>query len=222
MAMEIATKTAAHALTRKEKRANKDTVQKKASAHEDKAIAALAGLLGDRKAPATAKARAADILLDRIAGKAAKPEDEKQSEQSQLEKMSAPELVQYITEQMSGLPAPVRAILAQSADTGLALHAADLVEKIEKVEPAAPQGLPPLANDPRRQQALAEAQQRKTGKNEMKKTQDTVIDPNERVVKPRNASTSRKDGGGTMRHVERSLAEHAMDVEGGGKVKDRR
>jgi hypothetical protein len=54
---EIAAKTAGNALTRKEKRANKDTVQKKASLHEDKAIAALAGLLSDRKAPATAKAK---------------------------------------------------------------------------------------------------------------------------------------------------------------------
>jgi transcriptional regulator with XRE-family HTH domain len=77
---------------------------------------------------------------------------------------------------------------------------------------------------PTREAALAEAQQRKQKrKNEMKKkTQDTVIDPNERVVKPRNSSKSFKDGGGTMRHAERSLAEHAMDVEGGGKVKDRR
>ena len=45
----------------------------------------------------------------------------------------------------------------------------------------------------------------------------TVTDPNERMVKPTNTSRSYARGVGVMRHVERSLAEHAMDVEGGGK-----
>lgn len=49
--------------------------------------------------------------------------------------------------------------------------------------------------------------------------QDTVVDPNERAVMPRNSSKSFKDGGGTMRHAERSLQEHYMDVEGGGRFK---
>ncbi len=67
------------------------------------------------------------------------------------------------------------------------------------------------------------------------KGQDTVVDPNERVVMPRNSSQSYAKGGGVMRHAlkdagqhmdisggcknpgERSLEQYARDVERGGK-----
>jgi ClpP class serine protease len=140
--------TTANALTRKEKKANREAVKELAAKHMESAIKKLSEIVADRNSPASAKVAAATQLLDRVAGKP-KLVDEKQTEQDQLQKMSPPELVQYITEQMSGLPTPVRAILAQSADRGLAFNAADLVEEIEKVEPTAPQGLPPLKTAPK-------------------------------------------------------------------------
>lgn len=158
MASEIA---AAHALTRKEKRANKDTVQKKASAHEDKAIAALAGLLGDRKAPATAKARAADILLDRIAGKAAKPEDERRAE-DEMTRMSEGALIAMICDNIASLSPQARGAIAEAlliAERGLKLDAermardldAELMEEAERVQSLRPLTLAPKPKrEPRR------------------------------------------------------------------------
>jgi hypothetical protein len=110
---KIAAHQASRPLTRAEKIANKDTVQKKASVHEDKAIAALAGLLSDRKAPATAKARAADILLDRMAGKAVKHE-ESQRPEGEFDKMSEGQLIAFICETIHGLSASARGAIAEA------------------------------------------------------------------------------------------------------------
>ena len=150
MASEIATTTAAkaNALTRKDKKANREAVKELAAKHMEAAIKKLGEIISDRNSPASAKVAAATQLLDRVAGKP-KLVDEKQNEQSQLEKMSAPELVQYITEQMSGLPTPVRAIIVESADKGLAIDAMDLTE-ID--QPAPPKGLPPLGSRPKRKE----------------------------------------------------------------------
>jgi hypothetical protein len=64
--------------------------------------------------------------------------------------MSAPELAQYITEQISGLTLPVRALIAESADKGLAFDAADLAD-LDKLEQPAPAELPPLERKPRKE-----------------------------------------------------------------------
>jgi hypothetical protein len=115
------------ALTRREKAANREAVKELAARHMEAAIKKLGDIIADKSAPASAKVAAATQLLDRVAGKP-KLVDEKQSEQSQLEKMSSAELVQYITEQVSGLPTPVRALIAESADQAIAFDAGDLVE----------------------------------------------------------------------------------------------
>ena len=138
MANEIA-KIAAHkpklpGLSRKEKDANKETVRKIASLHLDKADAELAKLLSDRRTPASTKMKAIEHVFDRIAGKP-KLVDEKQTEQTALEKMSAPELMEYITQQFSGLPLSARAIMVESLDKGLAFDAADIMDVIEEAEP---------------------------------------------------------------------------------------
>jgi hypothetical protein len=135
-------------LTRREKTANKETVQKKASLHEDKAIAALAGLLSDRKAPATARARAADILLDRIAGKAAKPEDEKGAE-NQFERMSEGQLLSVICESLWGLSSEARGAIAETllaAERGARIDPDQLGRDFDvgAAERAKEEGLPPL------------------------------------------------------------------------------
>jgi hypothetical protein len=143
---DIAKKVATAPLSRKEKKANREAVKELAAKHMEAAIKKLGEIISDRNAPASAKVAAATQLLDRVAGKP-KLVDEKQSEQSALEKMSAPELVEYITQQMSGLPLPVRAVIAESAETALAFDAADLVE-IDKLEPVA-DALPPLERAPK-------------------------------------------------------------------------
>jgi hypothetical protein len=114
---------------------SKESIRAKASRHEDKAVATLARLLDGDKVPATAQAVAARELLDRIGGRP-KLVDEKQSEQSQLEKMSAPELIEYISQQFSGLPMSVRAVLGESIAEGIAFDAADLVDIVKLDEPA--------------------------------------------------------------------------------------
>jgi hypothetical protein len=137
MANEIAERIAKSALTltRKEKAANRETVRKRAGLLEEKAFVELGKLLSDRKTPANAKTQAINTVLDRIAGKP-KLVDEKQGEQTALEKMSAPELVEYITQQFSGLPLSVRAVMGESLDKGLAFDAADIMEAIEEPAPA--------------------------------------------------------------------------------------
>jgi hypothetical protein len=146
---DIAKKVASSALTRREKKANREAVKELAGKHMEAAIKKLGEIISDRNAPASAKVAAATQLLDRVAGKP-KLVDEKQSEQSMLEKMSAPELAQYITEQISGLTLPVRALIAESAEKGLAFDAADLADLTAEVEmePQA-QGLPPLQATPK-------------------------------------------------------------------------
>jgi hypothetical protein len=146
---DSAKKIATSALTRKEKKANREAVKELAGKHMEAAIKKLSEIISDRNAPASAKVAAATQLLDRVAGKP-KLVDEKQSEQSQLEKMTAPELAQYITEQISGLTLPVRALIAESADKGLAFDAADLAD-LDKLELPAPAELPPLERKPRKE-----------------------------------------------------------------------
>jgi hypothetical protein len=146
MANEIAERIAKSALTRKEKAANREAVKELAAKHMEAAIKKLGDIIADKHAPASAKVAAATQLLDRVAGKP-KLVDEKQSEQSALEKMSAPELMEYITQQFSGLPLSSRAIMTESLDKGLAFDAADIMDAIE--EPAPAQGLPPLVREPK-------------------------------------------------------------------------
>ena len=145
----IATSKAKSALTRKEKAANREAVKELASRHMEAAIKKLGDIINDRNAPASAKVAAATQLLDRVAGKP-KLVDEKQTEESRLDKMSSAELVQYISEQMSGLPLPVRAVIAESADQAIAFDAGDLVDLDKLDQPAT---LPPLVKpkrEPRR------------------------------------------------------------------------
>ncbi len=130
-------------LTRAEKLANKESVRRRASELEEKAFIELGKLLSDRKTPGNVKKGAIDTILDRIAGKP-KLVDEKQTEQSALEKMNSAELMQYITEQMSGMPLSTRAIMVESLDKGLAFDAADIMDVIEE-----PKGLPPLGSTPK-------------------------------------------------------------------------
>ncbi len=160
MGTDIAAKIKEHqaklpSLTRAEKLANKESVRRRASQLEEKAFIELGKLLSDRKTPGNVKKGAIDTILDRIAGKPLKSEDEKQTELSALDKMNSAELMEYITQQMSGMPLSARAIMVESLDQGLAFDAADIADAI--AEPAASQlagsspakGLPPLTSAPK-------------------------------------------------------------------------
>ena len=109
MANEIATKIKEHqaklpSLTRAEKLANKESVRRRASQLEEKAFIELGKLLSDRKTPGNVKKGAIDTILDRIAGKPKLDISEKETELSALDKMGSAELMEYITQQFSGLP----------------------------------------------------------------------------------------------------------------------
>ena len=127
-------------LTRKEKASTRDHIKALASAHAEKAITKLSEILADKRSPANAKIAAASALLDRTCGKP-KFQDEKETETTQLDKMTVPELVEYISQQFSGVPAHVRAIIMESLDTGLAFDAGDIAEEIKEEQH---KGLPPL------------------------------------------------------------------------------
>ena len=120
---------------RKETIANKDTVQKLAGQHQVETVAGLRKIANDPNAPATARVSAYKELLDRTAGKASKSDDEGRPEH-ELDKMSVPELVEYINQQFSGWSMSARAALSESIAEGIAFDAADLVDIVKLDEPA--------------------------------------------------------------------------------------
>ena len=151
MANAIAKKIEA-ALTPKERLANREAVKELAAKHMESAIKKLSEIVTDKNAPASAKVAAATQLLDRVAGKP-KLVDEKQTEQSQLERMSVPELLQYICDIIPSLSAQARMVIAQSvlaAERGVSLDVRDMVD--ESFTEAESTGLPPLKpkKEPRR------------------------------------------------------------------------
>jgi len=148
MTTEIATVSKARpALTRREKAANREAIKELAAKHSEAAIKKLSEIVSDRNSPASAKVAAATQLLDRVAGKP-KLIDEKQTEQSQLDKMSSVELLQYTCDNLSKLSADARAVVAQSliaAERGISLDVRDVID--EGFE--APAELPPLERTPK-------------------------------------------------------------------------
>ena len=139
------------ALTRKDKAANREAVKQLAALHMEAAIKKLSEIVADRNAPASAKVAAATQLLDRVAGKP-RLIDERETEQSQLEKMSATELLQHICDIIPSLSTQARAAIAQSvlaAERGITLDVRDIVDE-DFSEAEQPQGLPPLTSEPKK------------------------------------------------------------------------
>ena len=155
MGNEIAEKIAKHhALTPKERRANRDAVKELAAKHIESAIKKLSEIVSDKNSPSSAKVAAATQLLDRVAGKP-KLVDDKQSEQSQLEKMSMTEVLQHICDIIPSLSAQARAAIAQSvlaAERGVTIDVRDIVdEDLSEAEQPAPAGLPLLERKPKKE-----------------------------------------------------------------------
>jgi hypothetical protein len=163
MGTDVAERIAKHkaskspALTRKEKQANREAVKELAAKHMEAAIKKLSEIVTDKNAPASAKVAAATQLLDRVAGKP-KFADERETEQSQLDRMPGVELLQYICDNISGLSTQARAAIAQSllaAEKGFSVDVRDIVDE-DFSESAAlraenePEGLPPLTSEPKK------------------------------------------------------------------------
>jgi len=161
MATDIARKIAANkgeaALSRKDKTANREAVKLLAAKHMEAAIKKLSEIVADKNAPASAKVAAATQLLDRVAGKP-KLVDERETEKSQLEKMSDIETLQYICDIIPGLSTQAKAAMAQSllaAERGFTIDVRDALDE-DFTEDATfkaesePQGLPPLEPKPRK------------------------------------------------------------------------
>jgi hypothetical protein len=164
IANKIEASKAKAAPTRKEKQANREAVKQLAALHMEAAIKKLGDIISDKNAPASARVAAATQLLDRVAGKP-KLIDERETEKSQLERMSDTDTLQYICDHVSGLSAQARSAIAQSllaAERGLtAVDVRDIVDPdFNEVatwkavnEPPPPAELPPLERkrkEPRR------------------------------------------------------------------------
>ena len=154
MATEIAQRIEASkskaALTRREKAANREAVKELAAKHMEAAIKKLGDIVADKNAPASAKVAAATQLLDRVAGKP-KFQDDRETEQGQLEKMSTAELVRFICDQISHCPSQARAAIAEAllaAEQGLTVDVRDMdfneseLEVLPPLEPKRPKKEP--------------------------------------------------------------------------------
>jgi len=136
------------ALTRKEKTANREAVKELAAKHMEAAIKKLSEIVADKNAPASAKVAAATQLLDRVAGKP-KLIDERETDKSQLEKMSDMETLQYICDIIPGLSTQARAAMAQSllaAERGITIDVRDALDEdfTDAEAESEPAGLPAL------------------------------------------------------------------------------
>jgi|SRR5208337_1791639 len=155
IAKRIEANKATSSLTRKEKQANREAVKELAAKHMEAAIKKLGDIVADKNAPASAKVAAASQLLDRVAGKP-KFADERETQQSQLERMGEVELLAYICENISGLSTQARAVIAETilaAERGIGLDFRRMVnDALEaEAEQPAPAGLPPLERKPRKE-----------------------------------------------------------------------
>jgi hypothetical protein len=139
-------------LSRKEKLKYKEELKALAAEHVPTAVDTLAKLTKDKNVPASARVAASSAILDRFAGRPSKPED-KLSPEHELEKLSPPQLVQRICDDIARFPVEVRAAIAQAliaADKGLTIDIGDFLE-VES-EPSAPaaDALPPLTSEPKK------------------------------------------------------------------------
>ena len=162
---DIAKKIAEHkpALSRKEKTANRDAVKQLASVHMEKAISKLSEIISDRNAPASAKVAASTQLLDRVAGKP-KLVDEKNTAESEMDRMSEAQLLSTICDTIAGLSQGARNTIAETllyAQRGISLpdrfvdpsFSETAALKAEAEEERAVSGLPPL-HEPKKEKRV--------------------------------------------------------------------
>ena len=150
--LSIPAKIAAHrAMSRAEKRANKETVQKKRACTKTRLLAHSLDCSLITKAPGAQRKREPQILLDRIAGKAAKPEDERP--EHELEKMSHAQVLGFMCESIMGMSQESRSIIAEAllcAQRGIAFDPRIIDPSFNENEALnAENGLPSLQPSPK-------------------------------------------------------------------------
>jgi hypothetical protein len=133
--LSISEKIKAHrklpGLSKKERLKYKEELKALAAEHVPEAVKTLANLARSHKTPASARVASCSAILDRFAGRPAKPED-KLSPEHELDKLSASELVQVICDQIAHFPVQVRATIAQAliaADNGHGIEVDDFLEE---------------------------------------------------------------------------------------------
>ena len=151
MATDVAKRIeASKALTPKERRANREAVKELASKHMEKAISKLSEIISDKNAPASAKVAASTQLLDRVAGKP-KLVDEKNTAESEMDRMSEAQLLSMICSTIAGLSQESQAIIAEAmlcAQRGIGFDPRTIDPNFSESEALKaenePAGLPPL------------------------------------------------------------------------------
>lgn len=101
------------ALTRKQKEAAREELKRLSEEHAPKVIETLAGFVKDRKIPASSRVAAGNLLLERYAGKSAKPNEEDRPEDS-YSRMSESQLISTICESIWGLSSQARGAIAEA------------------------------------------------------------------------------------------------------------
>ena len=139
-------------LSKKEKLKYKEELKDLAAEHVPTVVETLAKIVTAKDVPASAKVAAGSAILDRFAGRPVK-DDERQTEQSQFERMGEVELLAFICETVSRLSTESRAAIAETiiaSERGIHLDYRRMAEEAVKAEAEAlraesePAGLPPL------------------------------------------------------------------------------
>lgn len=135
---DIAAKIAAHrakppSLSRKEKADSREAIKQIAAQHADVAMAKLREMIVAKNTPASARAKAIDLLLERAAGKVgvkeeARPEDD-------MTRMSEGELIAMICDNIHSLSAQARGAIAEAllmAERNLKLDAEQMARELDE------------------------------------------------------------------------------------------
>ena len=144
------------ALSKKEKLQYKEQLKALAAEHVPDVVKTLAGIVkGGRDVPASAKVAAGSAILDRFAGKAKQPIDEKDSDR-EMDRMSEAQLIAFLCGQIAGMSQELRSLIAETllyAQRGIALpdrfvdpdfSETAALRAEEEEEQSAPAGMPPL------------------------------------------------------------------------------
>ena len=139
MANEIATKIATHkakpvALTRKQTLAARDELKELAAQDARGIMKKLSSFVHNEKMPATARVQAGNLVLERYAGKSAKPNEEERSEDTYA-RMSEGQLLGVICDSLWGLGSEARAVIAETliaAEQGVRIESDQLATDFDE------------------------------------------------------------------------------------------
>lgn len=124
------------ALTRKQKEAAREELKKLTEQHAPKVIETLASFVKDRKIPASSRVAAGNLILERYAGKSAKPNEEERPE-NEYSRMSDGQLLGVICDSLWGMSSEARAVIAETlvaAEQGVRVDTAMMGRDFDECE----------------------------------------------------------------------------------------